>query len=226
MTRATYASPICTHCCVSEECCVNYNTTAKKQTSDCALFDLWEFKELFPHKFSLDLIHKYISGHGHVICFPCFVLSLNETYSYYDHSIETHRQDLISGYQLTAVVKMFYLWEELKAPNNEVVVAPFTFEQRCLCRRSYSKALSFFLSDCLSKEKPTSFYKNWICIKAHTIPKYKCSAHRYMRSLIGHSRKVQCQVLGNIEKYIYMCFEQVTDAFLFLLTPSILVSNP
>lgn len=55
------------------------------------------------------------------------------------------------------------------------------------------------------------FYKDWKCIKAHTIPKYKCSAHRYMRSLIGHSRKVQCQVLGNIEKYRYV-LNNFTDA--------------
>lgn len=73
-----------------------------------------------------------------------------------------------------------------------------------------------------------SFYKNWICIKAHTIPKYKCSAHRYMRSLIGQSRKVQCQVLGNLEKYRYVLNKllMLNLAFLFLSTPSILVSKP
>lgn len=32
-----------------------------------------------------------------------------------------------------------------------------------------------------------------------------------MLSLIRQGRKVQCQVLGNIEKYRYV-FEQVTDA--------------
>lgn len=63
-----------------------------------------------------------------------------------------------------------------------------------------------------------SFYKNWICIKAYTIPKYKCSAHRYMRFLIGQSRKVQCQVLGNIEKYRYV-LNKLLMLFFVLVDP-------
>lgn len=59
-----------------QECCVNYNTAATKknkkpkQTSDCALFDLWEFKELFPHKFFLfNTQISVVMSSG----FPCFL---------------------------------------------------------------------------------------------------------------------------------------------------------
>lgn len=110
-------------------------------------------KSYFHTNSSFYLIHKYISGHGHVICFPCFVLYFKFKWNIFLLWSQYWNTQTRSNLWVSAdwVVKIFHLWEELKAPKNEVIVAPFTFEQRCSCRRSYSKALSFFLSDCLKK---------------------------------------------------------------------------
>lgn len=210
----------------------NNNTTAKKQTSDCALFDLWESKGLFSTQILLFLFNTQIYQWSHhlfsLFRFALWRFKLNIFLLWSQYWNTQTRSNL--WVSADWVLEMFFhLWEELKAPKNKVIVAPFPFEQRCLCRRSYSKALSFFLSDCFKGKKTYEF---------STRTGYALRLTLYLNTnavltdtcvpLIGQSRKVQCQVLGSIEKYRYVLNKllMLFFFFLFLFTPSILVSNP